>query len=100
MLNFNEIVYEIVNEYDRTVHTNVENVINAKLYEILSNQSITENKEIIDKYGNGYFNALTYFKNIVGKELKVDYDDEHGFYVALAYASIFNRVYHLVLESI
>ena len=68
MLDFIEIAYEIVNEYGPTVHSKVEYIINAKLDEILSNKSITENMEIIDKYGNSCFNSLTYFKKNVGKK--------------------------------
>ena len=100
MLNFQNIANEIVNENNLKIHSKIDYAINVYLDKLLSNLSIEKNKKIIEKHAGGCFNASKYFKNIVGHEFKIDYNDEQGYYVALAYASIFNRVYQLVTEKI
>ena len=65
-LDLNDIAHEIFTEYDPKIHFKLCYLVDGKLDTILSNQSIQENKSLIDKYGDGYFNVLKQLKKIVG----------------------------------
>jgi hypothetical protein len=100
-MNIDKFVKEFIIEF-KTYHdyyNDFDDLLDATINDIVSHNTIEENKEIIIKYSGDIYNALNLYKIHLGN-IDIIMNNMNCFYEQLAFISLFKEIYPIIYNSL
>lgn len=100
-MNIDKFVKEFIIEFKtyQDYYNNFDDLLDATINDIVSHNTIEENKEIIIKYSGDIYNALNLYKIHLGN-IDIIMNNMNCFYEQLAFISLFKEIYPIIYNSL
>jgi hypothetical protein len=94
-------IVEVVNEYlsYNYYYDNIVDLLDATLDDYVTNNTVDDNKKIIETYATDVFNALNLYNKYLGDTEALHNSTRDYFYQQLAYVSLFVKIYPQISQT-